>query len=254
MKSVLIPLVFAGLNVLAAGRAADPQYAMEADKTINVLELRNYLLKPNTTERFQTLFNEQFVGPMNELGGYTLGQYRIDGEKDRFVWMRGFENMPTRLKFLNDFYLTSPAWKTHRAEANSMIVNSDNVHLLRPLTEGISRNLLQNKDDIIVVDFYVCNNSLDKVIDLFRKEYLPFLGILKVSGVTMWVSEMSENDFPRLPVFQDKNLLVTMTKYKDKREFLQKTKQIKNMPEKLNTAILESITVRNQSVLIPFGD
>ncbi|HLA94251.1 MAG TPA: hypothetical protein VK612_00920, partial [Pyrinomonadaceae bacterium] len=181
------------------------------------------------------------------------GQFTIDDEKDRFVWMRGFENMQTRVKFLNDFYLGT-AWKTHRTEANSMIINSDNVHLLRPLTEGIKRNSLQNKGEIGVVDFYVCNSSLDKVIELFRKEYLPFLDNSNVSGVTMWVSEMSENDFPRLPVFQDKNLLVTMTRYKNQREYLQKTKQINSMPEKLNTAMMELITTRNQLVLIPFGD
>src|SRR5687768_7169738 len=131
--------------------------AMKTDN-VKVLELRNYLLKPNTIERFQGLFNEQFVSPMNDLGGYTVGQFRIDGEPDRFVWMRGFENMQTRVKFLNDFYLASPSWKKYKAEANGMMINSDNVYLLRPLPKNgnlsdrpsVAKSELEKKKAVIV--------------------------------------------------------------------------------------------------------
>jgi hypothetical protein len=67
------------------------------DEDIGVLELRNYLLKPNTSENFQRLFNEEFVGPMNDLGGHVVGQFQIDGAYDHFVWMRGYNDMQVRL-------------------------------------------------------------------------------------------------------------------------------------------------------------
>ena len=91
---------------------------------------------------------------MNELGGCTVGQFRIESDEARFIWMRGFQDMRTRVKFLNDFYLNSLVWKKYSADANSMIVNSDNVYLLRPLTyvgKGYSRERLQNNDEIVVV-------------------------------------------------------------------------------------------------------
>ena len=73
------------------------------NQIIKVLELRNYLLKPNHADKFSAYFDSHFVIPMNELGGYTLGQFKIPGVNNRFVWMRGFTGMDTRIKFLNDF-------------------------------------------------------------------------------------------------------------------------------------------------------
>lgn len=224
---------------------------MKVNQDIKILELRNYLLKPKTADRFSRYFDKHFVRPMDELGGYTVGQFRIEGERDRFVWMRGFENMQARFRFLNNFYLNSPVWKKYGPEANSMMINSDNVHLLRPFDETLSRNMLQSRGEMVVVDFYACNSTLDKVIDLFKKEYLPFLGSLNVSDITLWLSEMSENGFPRLPVFQDKNLLVTMTKYKNELEYSKKSKEIRKVPAKLDNAMLELITIKNQLVLFP---
>src|SRR5205809_8113737 len=101
----------------------------DSNQTIKVLELRNYLLKPNMADEFSSYFNNHFVKPMTELGGYTLGQFKINGIDDRFVWMRGFTDMNTRIKFLNDFYVDSPVWKEFGPGANAMMINSDNVYL-----------------------------------------------------------------------------------------------------------------------------
>ncbi|MEO8239336.1 MAG: hypothetical protein ABI793_04300 [Flavobacterium sp.] len=56
----------------------------QSNQEINVLELRNYLLKPNTLNEFGKYFNKHFVTPMTELGGYTLGQFKISKIDDRF--------------------------------------------------------------------------------------------------------------------------------------------------------------------------
>lgn len=258
MKAILKLTLLVSLSVFAVGQAAGPQRdAMKADKTINVLELRNYLLKPNKVERFQTLFNDQFVGPMNDLGGYTVGQFTMEDEKDRFVWMRGFENMRTRVKFLNDFYFGSPAWKKYRAEENGMIINSDNVYLLRPLAEsGMLNDLgsvglkdIEKKRTIVVVDFYVCNSSLEQVIELFKRKYLPHLKASGVLDTSLWVSEMTENDFPQLPVFQDRNLLVMMAAFQTEDEYRSKIKQLDEPAPELKNRMLELITTRSRMVL-----
>jgi len=218
----------------------------ENSEDINVLELRNYLLKPNLADTFTHYFHSKFVTPMNELGGYTLGEFKISGINDRFVWLRGFTDMKTRVKFLNDFYINSPAWKEYGKGANEMMINSDNVYLLKPLHKNV---FLKTYKTFTVIDFYVCNSTIDKVIKLFDTEYIPFLKTLNVQDISFWVSEMTENDFPRLPVFQDKNLLVTITNFQDNNEYEAKQKAIDNMPSMLKKSMQELITIHNGLLL-----
>src|ERR1035438_909660 len=214
---------------------------------INVLELRNYLLKPNLADTFSHYFHSRFVAPMNELGGYTLGEFKISGVNDRFVWLRGFTDMKTRVKFLNDFYINSPIWKEYGKGANEMMINSDNVYLLKPLHKNV---FLKTDKTFTVIDFYVCNSTIDKVIKLFDTEFIPFLKNINVQDISFWVSEMTENDFPRLPVFQDKNLLVRITNFQDKYEYEAKQKVIENMPTMLKNSMQELITTHNNLLLL----
>jgi hypothetical protein len=236
-------------------------FLQNSNQTIKVLELRNYLLKPNKTDEFSSYFNTHFVNPMAELGGYTLGQFKIKDTNDRFVWMRGFTDMNTRIKFLNDFYVNSPVWKEFGPGANDMMINSDNVYLLRPLnnnkdfkeqSEAITSKLKPDKG-VIVVDFYICNGTLDKVINLFYKSFIPFLKTLNVYDITFWISEMSENDFPRLPVFQDKNLLLSITTYEDENEYQIKQEQINSMPAELKNSMQSLITIQSNLILCPIS-
>ena len=238
-------------------------FLQDSNQNIKVLELRNYLLKPNMADEFSNYFNNHFVKPMTELGGYTLGQFKINSVNDRFVWMRGFTDMSTRIKFLNDFYVDSPAWKEFGSGANDMMINSDNVYLLRPLSnnknskeqsEGINSNLLKTDKGVVIVDFYICNSTLDKVINLFNSDYIPFLKTLNIHNITLWVSEMSENDFPRLPVFQDKNLLLTITTYKDENEYQIKQGQINSMPAELKNSMQSLITIQNNLILCQINE
>jgi hypothetical protein len=221
-----------------------PQNNLE---NIKVLELRNYLLKPNMVDSFSDYFHSKFVSPMQELGGHTLGEFKIYDTNDRFVWLRGFDDMKTRVNFLNDFYINSPTWKEYGKGANEMMINSDNVYLLKPLHKN---NKLKTDKTFTVVDFYVCNNTIEKAIELFDTAYIPYLKTINVEDITFWVSEMTENDFPRLPVFQDKNLLVTITNYKDKQEYEAKQKAINNMPTDLKKSIQELVTTQNKWVLL----
>src|SRR5437899_5172591 len=61
----------------------------------------------------------------------VIGQFRNLDDPNRFVWLRGFRDMPARAQALQTFY-GGPTWKAHREAANATIVDSDNVLLLRP--------------------------------------------------------------------------------------------------------------------------
>jgi hypothetical protein len=162
------------------------------------------------------------------------------------------------LKFLNDFYINHPAWKEFGPGANDMMINSDNVYLLKPLNidndpdeQSIKVHLANTGGSVVVINFYTCNGTLDKVIELFRAQWLPFLKSLEIRDITCWVSEMSENKFPRLPAFQDKNLLLTITHFSNENEYKAKRRQIEAIPFAIKNAMQESITIQSNLVLSP---
>ena len=158
--------------------------------------------------------------------------------------------MEARVKFLNDFYVDSKTWKDYGKGANDMMINSDNVYLLRPLATSISVNFMEVSHKIVVVNFYSCNSTLDKVIALFNTEYIPYLESIEVNNTTLWVSEMQENDFPRLPAFQDKNLLVSITSFENKKEYQLKQKLINEMSDQLKQSMQQLITTQNTLMLV----
>lgn len=231
---------------------------MKENKNINVIELRNYLIRANEADSFNNYFSNHFLIPMQEMGVSVLGKYKIKNNENRFVWLRGYENMQQRINFLNEFYLKSEVWKKYKKGANELIRNSDNVYLLRPLnigdkTEnrntGISSGLFENDKPFVAVDFYIANTRLSELIDFYYKDYLPILKSLAIA-TTSWVSETAENDFPQLPVFQDKNLLATITFYKNEKEYRLKTKQIRSkINDELKTKMQDIITTHTQMLL-----
>jgi hypothetical protein len=229
------------------------------EEVINVLELRNYLLRPGMRSEFSNYFAEHLVQPQIDMGGYVLGQYQVKDAPDNFLWLRGFHSMETRTRFLPGFY-GGPIWKQHRQNANSMILNSDNVHLLKPLIwdgnslaqgNGIRANLLKREKSIAVIDYYIANTKLDKLIAFFGHVYIPLLRTTRIEQNTFWVSELMENDFPALPVFQDKNLLVAITFYNDEAEYQAKHIQLESqLTPELKDEMMDLVTTQNRLVII----
>jgi hypothetical protein len=230
------------------------------DEVINVLELRNYLLRPGMRSEFSKYFAEHLVQPQIDRGGYVLGQYQVKDAPDRFLWLRGFSSMETRSRFLPGFY-GGTVWKQHGQKANSMMLNSDNVHLLKPLVwdgnafaqgQGIRADRLKCKDGIAIIDSYIANTKLDKLIAFFSRVYIPLLRTTELGQSTFWVSELMENDFPALPVFQDKNLLVVLTFYNDEAEDQAKQIQLEaRLTPASRDEMMDLVTLHNRLVIYP---
>ena len=227
---------------------------------IGVIELRNYVIKHGLRDTFIHYFEENFIQPQEALKGYLLGQYRVKGSEDNFCWIRGFKDMHVRSSFLPAFYY-GPAWKQHKSVANSMLANNDNVYLLQPLlfrndslepAKSITSLRLMPTNGIAVVEFYTANTKLDQLLKLFAKEYLPLLKDCGINDCTLWTSVLEENDFPRLPVFQDKNLLVTITFYKNELDYGEAIKKIDSrMSDDLKARLQDVITIKNTMILYP---
>jgi hypothetical protein len=262
MKIPLRPPIFVAL-LLLLNATARPQVKnaaggmTAADQPIRVLELRNYVTKPGQRDKFISYFETNFIDSQNALGGYILGQFRVEDADDNFFWIRGFNDMASRSRYLPEFY-RGEFWKQHRNDANDMLINNDNVHLLKPLglsadrrDAAVNSNEFGKKKGLVVIDYYVANTRLKELIEFFKSRYLPFLEGQHIS-TTPWVSELSENDFPGLPVFQDKNLLVTITPFRDEAEYRLKLKQMNAGPnQKLLTELREIVTTKTTVILHP---
>ncbi len=238
----------------------DSTQDLNANRDLHVIELRNYILKPGTRDKFINYFEENFIISQNEMGAYMLGQFRIKGAEDNFFWIRGFSDMGSRSKFLPAFY-DGPVWKQFGATANNMLINNDNVHLLKPLTrenhslvagQAINSNEFKTGKEIAVIDFYIANKKLDKLIATFSKNYIPILKDNGIEDCSLWISELSENDFPRLPVFQDKNLLVAISFYRDELEWQEKLKKVDDaLGNDLRFEMQDIITIKTSLILYP---
>src|SRR4249919_2491853 len=65
--------------------------------TVRVLEFRRYRLKPGARETLVELFDREFVESQEGLGMRILGTFRDLDDPDQFVWLRGFDDMASRL-------------------------------------------------------------------------------------------------------------------------------------------------------------
>src|SRR5262249_21406183 len=181
----------------------------------------------------------------NVLRGFVLGQFRIKGEDDRFFWIRGFEDMQTRLSFLRRFYEQGEIWKQFGSGANEMMLDSDHVYLLKPFrSESFGYDEFAKGKGIIVVEYYfVKPNRRDGLADMLEVNHTSHLK----SEPMLCVSEMAENDFPRLPVIQDENLLAAIMIFPDESDYQSHQSQSADLKSRLK----ELITSESCLILYP---
>ena len=201
--------------------------------SLNVFEIRNYLLQPHMREHFIDYFEANFITTQTAVNMYVLGQFRLLGEPDHYVWIRGFDNMQSRTDSLMGFY-EGPVWKKHRTTTNGMIIDSDNVHLLRPLdanldltcgqtaktvAAALADSSISPHNGLIVIDIYqAALGKRDALIEAFQTKIAPIYQTENVQLRGLFVAEMSENTYPRLPAFQNADEFVVITAYPDEEQ------------------------------------
>jgi len=216
---------------------------------MNIIELRNYLLKPGARDKFIEYFKDNFIDSQNALVACTPGLFRIKEEDDRFFWIRGFNNMQERSKFLPAFY-GGEVWKEFGPSANDMMLEWHNVYLLKPVESSF--HTVDKKQELWVIDYYTSgNNQLDQLINLFKQTYIPFYHSRGINNISLWVSEMTENDFPKLPVYQQENLLVVITGYNNEAEYEGTVERFNSSEKESASQIQELVKTRNSLLLYP---
>ena len=181
-----------------------------------IVELRQYTLHPQQREVLIDLFDREFVETQEAHGMRVLGQFRDLDRPDRFVWLRGFADMPARHRALEGFY-GGPVWAAHRHAANATMIDSDNVHLLRPAWPhcrpsaaraaaarhpGAAAGVLQ------LTTFPLREPATPPLLDFCRHRMAPTLLRGGARQLAWFCTEHSPNTFARLPVREGEPVLV----------------------------------------------
>lgn len=164
-----------------------------------IVELRQYRLHPGRREDLIALFDREFVETQEACGMTVIGQFRDLDDPDRFVWLRGFADMPARTRALAAFY-GGPVWAAHRDAANATMIDSDDVLLLRPARAGSGfalDGLTRDGDGGMLIA---------TIRHLRPEEATP---PVPADALAAFVTERAENGFPRLPVRTDAHVFVT---------------------------------------------
>jgi len=190
-----------------------------------IVELRQYTLHPGKRDVLIDLFDREFVESQEALGMKVIGQFRDLDNPNRFVWLRGFRDMPSRAQALTDFY-GGLVWKAHREAANATMIDSDNVLLLHPATptSGFSSGNKERarvgtneaRSELILATIYYFDAPVDAgFVEFFEKTVKPAVIGSGATVLAFLVTEHSENTFPALPVREGENVFVWFARFND---------------------------------------
>ena len=200
--------------VAGAAGAVIARVAMAQTPALNVFELRQYTLKGGTRAAFTRLFAREFVTTQDAVGCHVRAVFRDLDDADRFVWIRGFTDMDARKAALESFYF-GPVWKAHRTEANSMIVDSDNVLLLRPMAGTIGPRSIGDGQVVRITIYRLHDVDPEAFAHFFATRMQPLIEAAGVQVVATLATEAAANTFPRLPVREHDPVFLWIGRFSD---------------------------------------
>ena len=187
----------------------------------NVVELRQYTLHPGLRDAFTQLFDGTFAEPQDATGMTVIGEYWDLDRPDRFVWIRGFQDMEARAKELTSFYDTA-VWRTYRSEANASIADSDNVLLLEPISPAGGFKDIPARPAgaaaasgrlIVVTLYYTVPEGLAGFIRFFDRSLRGRAEFAGARTVAEYATSKQPNNFPRLAVRTGESIVVWVTRF-----------------------------------------
>lgn len=156
---------------------------------------------------------------------WVLGTFRDLDRPDRFVWLRGFDDMASRREGLTAFY-GGPVWQKHRNAANDTMLDSDNVLLLRDAREGSGfafgqqprppKGATEIPPGLLVATVYSLVEPVGpELVDSFDRVMRPELAAAGVAVLATYVTEATANDYPRLAVRENEHTFVWFAAFAD---------------------------------------
>lgn len=188
-----------------------------------VVELRQYTLHPGQRDVLISLFDREFVETQEAVGMAVLGQFRDLDDPDRFVWLRGFGDMPRRAQALASFY-GGPVWKAHSDQARATMIDTQDVLLLRPVaarsgfpapaTVRPPIGHTEPPPSRVLATLYYRDRPFDEAfVNFFDRQVRPVLVETGAAPLTCLQTEHAENTFPALPVRTGENVFVWFAQF-----------------------------------------
>jgi hypothetical protein len=192
-------------------------------KDFQVIEFRRYTIKQNEREHFAEYFESYFPEAFQQMGAIAFGQFFERKNPVGFTWMRGFKNIDARAVINAGFYY-GPLWREHAFIMNGLMVDSDNVLLLRPLSPERGIPVLPAIDPVterkgaqgvvIAQIFAVKPNAVDTFAQKAEATFASYRAAgVREAGVLVTLDV--PNNFPQLPVRTDGPYLVWLGIVKD---------------------------------------
>jgi hypothetical protein len=215
-----IRVALAGAALIgAASQSATPE---ELQGSFPIVELRQYTLHDGQRDVLVNLFEREFVESQEALGMKVIGTFTDLDRPNRFVWLRGFRDMASRLSGLSAFY-GGPVWRAHRTEANATMVDSDNVLLLRAPDRAAEFTLPSTRpapgadapSGLVVATLYYLKGDPVRALRTFENDVKPTLEKAGVHPLAWFAPETAANNFPRLPVREGEKVLVWLAAFAD---------------------------------------
>lgn len=217
-----------------------------------VVDLRQYTLHPGQRDALIQVFDEALVESQEEHGMHIVGQFRDLDDPDRFVWIRGFTDLPARAAALNGFYY-GPVWKARGPEANVTMKDSDNALLLKPIELGdgypdldASRppvGATEIPPSVVAGAVYHRGSADDGFPAYFAEQIAPALAGTGAHLVATFETLAAENNFPPLPL-RDETVLAWFATFPSDSAYAEHRRQL-DASRTWQTRILPEITCRS---------
>lgn len=207
------------LAALGLGFAPVVAAADRTEPCSSVVELRQYTLRGGQRDGVIAMFQRDLAAPMEAAGVRIIGQFRDLDDADRFVWLRGFESMPERVRSLAKFY-SGDAWRTARATASATVLEADNVLLLRPSAPIREFELPTDRRGgpagLITASIrYLTPELVVSYSDFFETSLRPRIEAAGARVVGAFVTEGGPNTFPALPIRSADHVHVWFGRFED---------------------------------------
>jgi hypothetical protein len=211
-----------------------------------VIEFRRYTIRDGEREHFAQYFESYFPEAFQQLGAIAVGQFLERGKNSRFTWLRAFHTMDDRAK-VNALFYFGPLWKEHAATLNSLMIDSDNVLLLRPLSRERGITILPAVDPVkegkgaqgIAIAQIFAVKAGD--VDAFARQAEPIFARYRDAGAReagVLVTLDAPNNFPQLPVRTDGPYLVWLGIVENESSLTSFTHLLESTQQSFNTTDL----------------
>ncbi len=198
------------------------------------IEFRRYIIKDGEREHFSQYFDSYFPEAFQQLGAIAHGEFYERDDPSRFTWIRAFHTIEDRAVVNSAFYYGA-VWREHKATVNNLMLDSDNVLLLRPLSPATNIPVLPAVDPvfeekgaqgIVIAEIFAVKTG---EAEAFAKQAESIFAHYQIAGIRpagILVTLDVPNNFPQLPVRTDGPYLVYLGIIKDNQTLEEKFKPL----------------------------